>query len=331
MDQKTFAELLGIGNDGHLAFADPSDGKIAVMGSAGYHTALDAIQELMRKTGLSDRREDHELMAQGVREPIRTLARYKQWTNIFFVDWALGPAEDNRIPLDNPIGSAFISSPEGRPQYITPGVQQYTRPNFFETKAGLQIFWAQLRTAGWPILQRRMEEAADDLARRLDVKARAILDAAIATASGHRTSISGGSLTKAGLDSVLKSAAQIGFPIVQAAINPGRLMDMTGWTQGSTSAIPHFFAPESAREQVFRQLWADGYGNIRWFISHSVPMNSVYLSGDPAAVGYHQNHGQAQSASDIDIDLGLDKHVVRQEDAYYVGNQYNLWEVFIEP
>jgi hypothetical protein len=326
---KNFAELVTI-KDGHLVIAD-ANGQMAVEGSASYQASLSAIQELMRRTGASPRRDDHEMVAQGVREPIRQLARYRQWTNIFFVDWVLNPAEDNRIPIDNPIGTAFISSPEGRPRYIMPGAQTFVRPDFFVTQVGLMIHWKVLQTAGWPILQRRLEEAADELARRLDDKARAIMDAAIASVSGHLVTITGGTLTKSGLDAVLKSAASIGFPITQAAINPGRLMDMTNWTQGSTSAIPHFFAPESAREQVFKQLWADGYGNIRWLVSHSVPINSIYLSGDPAGVGYHQSHGQAQSASDVDIDLGVDKHVIRQEDAYYIGNPYNLWNIIIQP
>ena len=127
---------------------------------------LDAVQELMRRTGTSMAREDHLAMGAAIREPIRLLARYKTWAVDFFADWPVAYGEDNKIPVDDPIGASFVSSPEGRVQYITPGVQQFTRPAFVETKVGLRIYWTTLRAAGWPILARRLEEAADDLARR---------------------------------------------------------------------------------------------------------------------------------------------------------------------
>jgi hypothetical protein len=334
MDKQLF-ELLAYTVDGthkpRVALAAPEDGKIAVEGSTQYKTSLDAVQEWMRQIGMSSKREDHELFAASILAPIRTLARYKAWTQIFFAPQTFAPTEDNRVALDNPIGNAFISSPEGRPQVLQPGAQLYTTPSFFEVAYTLEVQWNMLRTTGWAFLQRRLEECTDAMASRVDVKARAILDAAIATVSGHRTSVSGGVLTKAGVDSTLKEAAAIGFPIVQAAINPARLMDMTGWTNGSDSAHAFFRAPEWARDQVFKQLWADGYGNIRWFISHSVPRNSIYLSGDPIEIGYHQDRGMAQSASDIDIERRVDKHAVWEEHAFYVGNAYNLWEIIIQP
>lgn len=328
-DKIPFSQVITVGPDGHFHLAEGESGKIAVEGSVQERDALAAIMDAMRTLGGSSIKEEHALMGAAVREPIRQLARYKQYTNGFFSDWPLAPTDDNRIPLDNPIGVAFQTAPDGRPEMITLGIQLWTRPSFFETKSGLRVPWNLLQTAAWPVLRRRMEETADDLQRRLDNKAKAIMDTAIATASGHAVTISGGSLTKAGLDSVLKSAAQIGFPITQAAINPSRLMDMTSWTQGSTSAIPFFFSDEASRGQVFRQLYADGYGNIRWLVSHSVPVNSIYLGGEPEEIGYHQNHGAAQSMSEVDIEEGVDKHVVRQNDAYYVGNAYNLWSITI--
>lgn len=289
-----------------------------------YKTNLDSIQKLMTEAGLSTDKDVHAMVGAGVREPIRILARYKAWTNTFFTDWTLDPADDNRIPLDQPIGTAFISSVEGRAFRVTPGVQLWTRPTFFETKAGLEIFWATLKTAGWPILRRRMEETSDEMARRLDVKAKVLLDAAI-TASGQTVSAS--SFTKTALDTVIKNSHLNGFPVTQGAINPYTLMNMTTWTNVGSSQFPFFWAPESAREQVYRQLYAEGYGNIRWTISYNIPTSTIYLGGEPAEIGYHQNHGAATSASDVDIELGKDRHFIRQEDAYYIGNNYNLWTI----
>ena len=332
MSDKTFGELIVVGPDAHLHIAEPESAKMAVYGSANYQKSLDAIQELVRATMVSSDKSMHEMMGASMREPINQLAKYKRWTDIFFTDWTLGETEDNKIPLDDVLGSAFISSTEGRPIYITPGVQQYTRPNFFEIKTGVQVRWSTVRTAGWPILQRLMERTADDAARRLDVKGRAILDAAIASVSGHRTSVSGGKLTKAGLDTVIKAAAQIGFPVTRAAINPARLMDMTDWQNGGTANyLPMFSGPDSTKEDVFRNLRVNFYGGITFIESISVPINSIYLSGDPASVGYHQDHGGAQTASDVDIDDGVDKHVSREDHAFYIGNACALRELFIQP
>lgn len=324
--EKNFSDLIVV-KDGHLALAD-SDGKIAVEGSTPYRASLDAVQDLIRQTAAAGR-DAHEAMGAAVREPIRQLARYKEWTHVFFTPWSLAPTDDNRIPLDNPIGAAFISSPEGRPMMVTPGVQLWTRPSFYEIKAGLRIHWNLLKTAGWPILARRLEEVADDLARRRDAKRKAFLDAGVAAVTGHAVSVSGGKFTKASLDSFIVAAAQIGFPITQGAINPARLMDMTGWTNGSTSALPYFWAPQETSNQVYRNLWAEGYANIRWFASISVPMDQIYLSGDPAEIGYDQDHGAGTSASDVDIEEGVDLHMIREEHAHYIGNNYNVWKITI--
>ena len=292
-----------------------------------YATNLQTIQDLMRTVGASGDKAQHELMGAGVREPIRVMARYKAWTNTFFSDWPLDPADDNRIPVDQPIGAAFISTPEGRAFRVTPGVQQFVRPSFFEIKAGLEIFWGTLKTAGWPILRRRMEETSDEMARRFDVKFKALLDAAVSSSGQNVNSSS--TLLKTAVDTVIKNSTAIGFPVTQGAINPARLMDQTGWTNGSSTAFPFYWAPETVRGEVFRQLYASGYGNIRWTLSYNIPMSVVYLGGEPEEIGYHQHHGQAVSASDVDIDLGKDRHMIRQEDAGYVGNIYNLWTVTI--
>ena len=174
-----------------------------------------------------------------------------------------------------------------------------------------------------------MEETADSMARRRDVAGKAMLDAAIASASGHSTTSSGSVLTKTAVDAIIKAAAQIGFPVTQMALNPGRIVDMTAWTFGTTSAIPWSFAPEDARQQIFRQLYAEGYGGLRYIFSHNIAMTTVYLSGDPPDTGYHQDHGQAQAMSDVNIRDGVDEHVIREDDAYYVGNVNNVWSITI--
>jgi hypothetical protein len=72
----------------------------------------------------------HQTFGAALREPIRLLARYNAWTDGFFMDMPVVDGEDNRIALWNPLGYAVKTSPEGRAEYITPGVLLYTRPTF---------------------------------------------------------------------------------------------------------------------------------------------------------------------------------------------------------
>lgn len=299
-------------------------GLIDVRGSA----ELTAVQQLMRETGLSTTKQAHELMGAGVREPIRQLARYKEWGFYFFQDWPVVPGEDNRIPIDHPISTVFITSPEARAYAITPGSQLWVIPSFFEVKGMLRMPWRLLQTAAWPILQRRLEEVSDDMARKRDTAARAALLATV-TASGQSVNSTGSKLNKVAVDTVIANAIAIGFPMMQMAINPARLTDMAGWTNGSTTALPFFWGPDSKREEIYNKLYADGYAGLRYVLSYNIPANEVWFSGDPVELGYHQMYGPAQSASDVNIEDGVDLHVVREDHSFYVGNMYNVWKIAI--
>lgn len=301
------------------------NGTISVKGSA----EMEAIQNLMRQTAASNSKELHVLMGAGVREPIRQLSRYKEWGYSFFTDWAVALGEDNRIPLDQPIGTAFLSSPEGRAVFVTPGTQLWTRPSFYEVKGALRIYWKTLQTAGWPLLQRRLEEVADDMAFKRDKVAKSVIDTAVASVAGHTFSSTGALLNKSAVDAVIKAAAAIGYQVTQMAINPSRLADMAGWTNGSTAALPFFWMPQEKGGQVFQKLYADGYAGLTYILSHNLDVNTVYLSGVPAEIGYHQQHGTTQSASDVNIEDGVDLHVIREDHAWYVSNPYNLWKINI--
>jgi hypothetical protein len=326
---KKFSDLVVAGPDGHFHINDPETGKFTLQGSAQEEGVVKEIENLMRETGLSMSLEDHRAMGASVREPIRKLASYRMWTDFFLVPMPVGLTEDNAIPVDEPIGVAFYSSPEGRAMYITPGVQQWIRPLFYEIKGGVEIYWKTLRTAGWPILRRRLEETADDMARKRDTKTKTVMDAALAALAGHVVTVSGGLFTKSSIDNLIKAAVPTGFPITRGSINPGRIMDMTDWTNGNASAFAFFKAPDEASRTMYRQLYHEGYGNVTWKISHSHPMGSIYLSGEPENIGYHQTHGATESRSEVVIDPGLDKHIMIEEHADYVDNAYSLWRIDI--
>jgi len=284
--------------------------------------------DLMRETGknLTDRGL-HQAMGEAMLPPIRLLARYKAWTQEFLMPQSFALGEDNKIAIDNPLGAAYLSSPGGRVEYVTPGVQRYTRPSFAEIDAGIFIHWSTLEYAKWNVLQRRLEETADAMAQKKDNIVIPVLNAAL-VASSHNMSCAT-TWTKASIDYVISQSAAIGFPVTHVAINPSRVTDMAGWTNGSTSALPVFFSPESAREEYFKQLWFSGYGNLRYFVSKDVPSNLVYYGGDPADTGYIQDHGSVKSVTDMVVQDKGDLHVFWEDIAAYVGNVYSIWSTQI--
>lgn len=329
----TFQDLIRVRVDERsgkceLAIASPA-GNFLEASSKEYVATLKQVQDLMRVTGNSLKAEDHGLLGAATRAPISQLARYLSWTEVWLAEWPVAWGEDNAIPVGEPLGAAFISSPEGRAQAVMLGIQQFVRPSFYEIKSKLQVHWNTLKTAGWPILQRGMQNTADDLARKRDNKRKAVLDAAIAATAGHAITVTGGVFTKSALDNAIKAAAYLSFPITQGTINPGRFMDMTNWTNGSLSALPFFWSPPEAGAQVYKTLYHEGYGNIRWRISHSHPTDDIYLGGEPGDIGYTQHRGAPETASTMDIDLAIDSHITRENHADYVGNGYNLWKLSI--
>jgi len=289
--------------------------------------AIRGIQDLMRETAATMDRSAHQTFGAALLPPIRLLARYKAWTQEFLMPQSFELGEDNRIAIDAPLGSAFLTAPGGRIEYVTPGVQRYVRPTFSEISGGLFIHWSTLEYAKWNVLQRRLEEIADAMAKKKDDLVKPVLDAAIASV-GH-TVTSSGSWTKASIDTVYAQAAGIGFPITHVAINPQRRADMANWTNGSTSALPVFFSPEDARQEVYRQLWYTGYLNLRYFESKDVPLNTIYLAGDPPETGYVQDHGAIKSVSDMKVEDRGDLHLFWMDVAAYVANPYNLWAIQI--
>lgn len=294
-------------------------------------TDMNGLFKLMQDTyaNMAKPFDMHQAMGQALREPIRLLARYNAWTEPFFTDFPVEDGADNRIALWNPLGYAVKSSPDGRAQYITPGTLLYTRPTFTEIDASVSVKWRTLAQAEWPVLRWLLEEAADDMARKIDNLAVTVMDAAIATVANHAVTETGATLLKSDIDTVYKLAAQTGFPITQLAINPGRLADMSGWVNVGTQQYPYFRAPEEKNSEMFQRLWAEGYLGLRYVISHNVPYTKVYLSGDPANTGYHQHHGTIRAVSDIDVSDKSDLHSMWGDHSFYVGNAVNLYSINI--
>jgi hypothetical protein len=274
--------------------------------------------------GIYDPKEAHILLAQNVREPIAQAIPYMRWTNQFLALDTYDLLEDNALPTDNITVMAWQTSAQGQVMFTRPGYA-WTRPSVYRYDAGLEMNWDTMRKAGWNILARAMQRTTGELARKVDAAALTVLDTAISGVS-HATSVSGGGLTKASVDSVIKQAADIGYPVMVAVVNPGTLADMTGWMGGVfTSGLN-----EAAISQMLTTLYVANYGGIRWYTNPHQSTTKVYLGGPPEQTGYEQQKGSAEAYSDIDITNKLDKHVMlTPEIGHYVGNAYRLWSITI--
>lgn len=289
---------------------------------------LDEVSRLMAEVGQDVSRELHQLVGQGVRAPIRQMAEYREWASLFFQGWQLGFNEDNKIPVDEYIAMAWETHPEAQVLLVRPGVK-WTRPDFTMIDTAMELPWDTLRAAGWPILQRKMQECAEELARKRDSMGQAVLDTAVTGLSGHTFTVAAVGtvkITKASIDEIFQDAAEIGFPIRRVAINAGTVLAMRSWTGSS-------FGMQALTDEMIRALVTRGfigeYGGADWYAHHSVPAAYVYFGGAPADIGYHQMKGGTRAVSDIDIINKTDIHTLDEYHAYYVGNAYNLWRLQI--
>src|SRR3990167_1341954 len=133
-------------------------------------------------------------------------------------------------------------------------------------------------------------------------------------------------LAKAAVDTLLKAQADIGFPVSRVLVNPGTLMDMANFDWGVTG----FFIPPSEAAQLMRTLHVINYGGAEWYTNPHYLTNELLFGGTPNQIGWHQTKGEVNTASDIDIDNGVDKHAIRDaEHAWYVGNAYTLARIRI--
>lgn len=278
----------------------------------------------LKSAGIYDPREAHILLAANVTPPIELAMPYYRWTDRFLEVQTYTDGEDNSLPVENMTVMAFQTSMQGQVLYTRPGYK-FTRPELTQYDAGIEMSWSSMRRAGWNVLERAMRRAAGEIARKIDAASKTVIDAAISAVS-HSSSISGGVLTKAAVDAVIKGAADIGFPVSVAAINPGTLADMSGWTGGVfTSGLS-----EQAVNQMLTTLYVASYGGVAWYTNPFVSTGTVYFGGPADQTGYEQRVGSMQSYSDIDITQKNDKHVIiSPEYAFYVGNSYRLWSITI--
>ena len=286
------------------------------------------IRALVAQMARSTDVDEHIRFGAALVPPIAQAIPYVEMYNIFFSDVSYADLDDNRLPVEKDVVSmAWETHADAEILFTRPGYM-FTRPDFTEWDTGIEISWRTIRRAGWNVLDRAMQRATWELARKRDAQKKAALDTAIAALSGHASTVAT-ALTKASVDSVLQSAAEIGYPILKGLTNPSTLMAMAagaGWTWGSEG----FKIPESFADKLLTTLYVGTYGGVAWHVNPHHATDYVYLGGNAQDIGYHQIRGSMQTASDVDIVKKADLHTIMDaEHATYIGNSYNLWRIQI--
>lgn len=280
--------------------------------------------ELLSDLALHGTKEDRELLASQIVEPIAQVVPYMEQYSQFFMDVTYDDREDNTIPVEDTQVMAYETHQDGEILYTRPGFS-FTRPDFVTWDTGIEIGWKQMGRAGWNILGRQMKRATEALARKRDELAGNVLRAAIP--ADHEYNVTGGALTKVGVDTVLKAQAAIGFPVQKALCNPSTLMAMSNFTWGATASF--VVPPEDARS-LMRTLVVSEYGGVQWYTNPFFSTTEVLFAGAPENLGWHQMRGSVTTSSDVNITKGVDLHAIRDaEHAYYVGNAYTLARIRI--
>jgi hypothetical protein len=267
------------------------------------------VDELLRQYGKgqgSDIKAEHTMFAAAITEPILQAVPYKRWTDKFLMKVNYGLMEDNRIPREYYVSTAWQNGPDAEALFVRPGFG-FTRPNFVDFQTGIEMPWSVMEYSGWNILGRMMERATEELARKIDLLVQAALDAAVDGQPGQGSVVAGGLMTKAAIDAVVKAGNALGFPVRTALVNSGTQTDMSAWSGG-----PFYNAalPPTTVQQILQTLYLGEYGGISFFNSPFVPTNFVYFTGPPNATGYEQTRGSGKTASDVDIRKRIDIHAV---------------------
>lgn len=281
--------------------------------------SVSEVDKLLSIIGASGKREDHEMLAAAIVEPIMQVVPFiESFAPVFLMDQPYSEIEDNRVPVEVIHSIAFEAHPEGGPAYIKAGYQWY-RPTFRGPYThGLIVPWKELKFAGWNFLARHMKRAAEAIARKVDNLAKVAIENAIP--AGHAHTVSGGAMTKTAFDAVIKAQAQIGFPVKRVLINAGTIMDMATFVYPVGN-----FMPEKEQRELLTNLFIKNYAGVDFYINPFVPTNVVYFGGSPDQIGWRQVRGQMTNVSDMDLDRQADKYLLLSpEYACYVQNAQSL-------
>lgn len=294
-----------------------------IVASASGMTVKD-VDELLSHYGTAtgnDIKSEHGAMGAAIVEPILNAVPYKRWTNLLLTPIHFDPSDDWRIPVEDYVSTAYQTGPDSEVMFVRPGTG-WTRPSLQQYSSGVEMPWSVMEYSGWNQLGRLMDRASDEIARLIDNQMQAVIDTAVDGLPGQGSVVSGGVMTKAAVDAVIKAAAASGFPLQTAVINSGTLTDMSAWSGG-----PFYNAglPTEVAKSILQTLSWGPYGGVNWYSSPFVPTNFVYFAGPPASTGYEIHRGEARTASDVDIRKRIDLHeIISDQIGGYVGNSLNV-------
>lgn len=302
---------------------DPKSGMFVASSTDAY----EQMNALVRSTGRSGDLNEHKAMGATIIPPIAMVAAYSEWTNLFFVDTPVNFGEIIRVAVNNKIAIAMHTSLNGEPMLVRPG-RKYTTINAWQTiDAGLEISWDDMKAAGWPLVETKMLEVGEVLARKRDTAGKAILDAAVSTSS-HAVTSTGSVLTKTAVDTVIKAAAAEGWQLDRVAINPSTMMDQTNWVWTNNNGL--WQTSPALGDQVLTKGRISNYGGLNWYENVNIPTDKVYFSAAPAVTGAKRfKIGETRNASDSDIFKRVDYHVYDETWSYYIQNPYPVWCITI--
>ena len=259
----------------------------------------------------------------GITPPIMQIIPYVSLYDRFFVPKTYGTAEDIQHTTDTVINVVYESHRQAEVQFNQPNLL-FTSPTLTTFNTGFRVPWDQLELAtasGWDILEKQMNQCMWELARKRDVKAKAVLDTAIVPA--HNLTHTGG-LVKSTVDYIVRKSNEIGFPVKQAVINPGRLQEMQAWTW----TMPNI--PEDVARQLIFNFYVGNYGGIDWFVNPNAVADTVYFGGSPEQIGWHDMKGNERTDRDTDITKGDDYVTIRdRQHAWTVQVALTLWKINI--
>lgn len=297
---------------------DPEQGAYVIASDFSYDDVDKMLREIAYETQAGyDLQETHALLAQNIIEPIRQTVPYVEMYGMFFRTVPYGDLEDNSIPIEDIPAVVWETHRDGAVMFVRANYR-WTTPAFTTYDTGIEVQWDDLRFSGWNHLARQMRYATENLARKRDTDALAILVAAIP--DGHADSVSGGSLTRAAVKALLKEADTIGFPMTQCLVNSGTVTDMAEWTLPTGQQMP-----EAEQRMLLQNLYLGNYGGCNFYVNPHASTTVLYFSGSAENTGWHQTRGSLKTASDVDIRNKIDLHAIYDQDhAWYVGNGYNL-------
>lgn len=302
--------------------------------------------DLMRLINTAAQNRDKEgLRAMGslMTEPVSTVAAYQEWSNRIFVNKTVMPGEDWAIPLEEYALLGFYSSPDGRIRRTRTGLIN-VRPSFSTIRSGFEIGWDDLATATWNIVGNKIARTGEEMARKRDALAYTQLQAA-ANAVGHVVNTTGGLLTRASTDTILKNAKAIGFPIKKVIGNGATFQDMraASFFTWDSNKFPLAMADSGIANEILKTGYIGNYGDAEWIETNGLSSGTLGTSGlaltsgqavlwyigEAPQVGFNVQRGAVRQMSDVNIDTMTNRHMFDESRFFYVANSYAVWQQII--